>query len=752
MKAKYTAAELAALKLDGLPSTTSALIRLASREQWAWQAREGRGGGREYPFKTLPAYVREAILAHDLAAVTSAGQAVELPTLPAPDEATTKGEARRDAKLQLLVAVEAFRKRTGLGQIEAERRFAALYNAFNGGSKTVADLPEITGIPAWVRAARPSTSLNSLRRYREARSAGCTDELAGRYAPRQGGTLEHAVTADGRKVLDVLISLHAKQPQTPVAELLRQLSRALGAGCEVMMADTGEVAALDVSLRTAQRSLAEWKARNEEAWLRMTNPDAWRSKYKLALGERDAGIVRPNQLWEIDASPADVLLTEGRFSVYVAVDVYTRRMMVLVTKTPRAAAVVALVRRAMIAWGVPEVIKTDNGSDFKARHVQQVFVDLEIKPDVCDAYQPDQKPHVERAIGTLQHSLMPTLPGYVGHNVATAQAIRSRRTFAARMGEKDREVFAVALDHHGLQTEIDNWVDGTYHQNGEHAALGGLSPFQQAASWTGALRRIGDERALDVLLAPLAGRGSSVVGKKGIRVDGGEYWCDGLPVGQRVMVRQDPHDLGRVHVFSEDGGTFIGIAEDLSRLGEARRQVAVMARQRHEKALRETVGQIRAAGRGLDPAALSAAARADAAEQARNIVAFPARTVTHRTDALDAAAEAVLAAAAPRQAPALSEADQDVAAEQLARIEAKAMPAPAQVADERPGASATDETFALWVLRHADAECVDDYDRQVVAEMLKKSPTLRMQVEPQFPQWREMTKPRGLEHRAALSA
>ena len=70
---------------------------------------------------------------------------------------------------------------------------------------------------------------------------------------------------------------------------------------------------------------------------------------------------------QIDASPADVMCVDGRHSVYLCVDIFSRRLIVYVSKTPRAEAVALLIRRAILAWGVPERVHTDNGSDLPPR-------------------------------------------------------------------------------------------------------------------------------------------------------------------------------------------------------------------------------------------------------------------------------------------------------------------------------------------------------------------------------------------------
>jgi hypothetical protein len=66
----FSAAELAAEKLPGMPSAKSKMITWANREHWQrpetkdthWRTRTGRGGGIEYnPFKGLPAFPVQAL-------------------------------------------------------------------------------------------------------------------------------------------------------------------------------------------------------------------------------------------------------------------------------------------------------------------------------------------------------------------------------------------------------------------------------------------------------------------------------------------------------------------------------------------------------------------------------------------------------------------------------------------------------------------------------------------------------------------
>lgn len=52
MKEWYSAGEL--MRLPGMPAAKTTVIRMAEREAWKSQPRAGKGGGREYHWKSFP--------------------------------------------------------------------------------------------------------------------------------------------------------------------------------------------------------------------------------------------------------------------------------------------------------------------------------------------------------------------------------------------------------------------------------------------------------------------------------------------------------------------------------------------------------------------------------------------------------------------------------------------------------------------------------------------------------------------------
>ena len=404
------------------------------------------------------------------------------------------------------------------------------------------------------------------------------------------------------------------------------------------------------SLRTIRSWLARWRRRHARSLSAVSYPDAHRSRRQPAFGDATGadwlladGL---NALWELDSTIADLHCAEGRRrALIVAVDVWSRRCRCLVTETSRATAVAALLRRCILDWGVPAAVRTDEGADYTSVHLRGVLEDLGIAHVLCPPYTPEAKPFVERLIGTVSRDLFAHLPGFAGHSPADAARLRARKSFAGRRGEAPSVTLGASLSPDDLQDRLDGWADALYGHR-PHTGLDGVSPFARAASWTGPVRRISDVRALDALMSPPAKGGERVVGKKGISVDGGLHIAAELGplVGERVGVRLDATDAGRIHVYAMSGA-FICIAEDPLRTGLDRWATAIDARTR----AREADGEARARAREVIGRHRPEQAMDDvlgtSVRDAGCVVALPRAAEAHETPALTAAAHAARAAA-----------------------------------------------------------------------------------------------------------
>ena len=531
----------------------------------------------------------------------------------------TAAWTKADARAEIVRAFEAWRP-DGLAVVPALKKFAALHKA--GQVPVAAEARDVIPAAAW----------NSLQRWRTAYLAdGSAGLLAG------PGGRKSIIESD----LDFAADAAAQLLANPNHTTARQIGELLAARYP-----DREQPGIDSIRRFARK----WRADNAYAISAVADPDGHRSRRQPAFGDATAVAAANglNALWELDSTTGDVMCADGkRYALVAAIDVWSRRARVYVSPTSRSTAICALLRRCIIDWGVPERIRTDEGADYTSKHVRRAVRDLGIDHQILPPYSPDKKPFIERFIGTLSRGFLTRLPGFTGHNVADAARLRGRKSFAGRRGEAAAEVFGCELGPAELQEKIDVWCDSVYGRR-VHSGLD-CSPFERAASWGGERRAV-DERALDALLAD---GGTRAVGKKGVQIDGGIYIAAALGsmVGERVQVRRDASDWGRVQIFTDEGdvmGRWVCTAEDPMRTGIDREEVAREAKRLH----REANSTARALARELtaerSPASAADEVLTHAMAQADRVVAFPAPAAEHTSNSILAAvdaAEAVSAAA-----------------------------------------------------------------------------------------------------------
>jgi hypothetical protein len=428
--------------------------------------------------------------------------------------------------------------------------------------------------------------------------------------------------------------------------------------------------------RAFRRALAYWKEQNKQVYEAAINPDAWRNKYMSAAGSYSQGITRPNQKWEMDSTVGDIMLADGRRHHIVGViDVFTRRRLFIVTRTSRANAIMSLIRLAIQRWGVPESIKTDNGADYVAQVLELALLGLAIAHPLCEPFSPHQKPHIERAIGSLMHQLFELLDGYIGHSVADRKGIEARKGFAERILKDKSFTVEMRLTPEQVQEQLNTFCDRMDAK--PRSYLQDRTPLQMAAGHQ--LKTI-NERALDVLLAPAAYSGTRVIGKKGIDI-GGFYNHASLGgmEGTSVQVKVDDTNLGRCWVFDLDG-QFICEALDYEKLGLNSAEVAAERRAHQAKVIREQKRGLREAKKAFDTraavASINRARTEDAVANASNVVSIQRPSAEHTS----ATIASIVAADAPLVDQARVEAAQAGLAAFLAKpAEVRAMPETPQI-------------------------------------------------------------------------
>lgn len=582
----YTAKQIA----DMLNTTERSIQRRAKKDHWIGSPRPTRGGGYLYMVESLPADVRIAIAARTCSAKA------ECPAPACIPSSQIKGDARErmQTKMALLTLYRSFVAQSGLRETPARAAFAARWNA-----------GELDAEP-WIRAALPTVSAGTLRNWDMQAQAEGPARLAGNYGCRRRTGLIDA-QPEVRDVILGLISEHPHISTQLIYEGLQAASR--------QRRKEGLPEFQLPSIRRMQRWVASWKESHAGELLFMGAPDTWKGRRMPSFGDIYANVVALNQRWEYDGTPADLMLADNkRYTIVGIIDVYSRRLKLEVAPTSTAMVVASLTRRCLLDWGIPTECVTDNGKEFTSRHMQSVFLGLNIFLNVLPPFRPELKPAIERAFRSFSHHLLTLAPCYVGHNVATRQQIRERETFAKRLlDKKDRAELSVALSPEELQTFCDQWTDSIYAHR-KHSGLHGRTPFEMVSKWSGAVSRIADERALDVLLTPLVTNdGWRTVGKKGLRADSGLYIAPelGTMVGQRVKVRVDPRDSAHAYIFDEDERFVCRAVNVADMTAEERQGVAVSARRLAEKGVKKAAADLR-----------KLAKKVNADDAARNIMEY----------------------------------------------------------------------------------------------------------------------------------
>lgn len=679
--------------LPGLPTTRRRVLERAKAEGWTARPRVGQGrDGFEYLISDLPLEAQQALAARAAGAVKLAADA-QAAAIQAKQTAQVQACASSMAKYGVILEAKGGFDPARNPRLDLFQRFEQ-YHALRGTAVWPAiqefvqlwSAGEIEALPN-TRQDYPTIPAKTLDKwYRAWRTQGVEALLERKPRKDKGRSALTRSDALHDTFLAALAEMHdptARQVQRVIKDQLGKENTP--------------------STSTIKRWLKDFKDSNAPALLMFKNPDGYKNKYRPAFGTQSDGITRPNQEWQQDSTVGDAQQRVEvafnmadpntgeirRHAIIASIDVFTRRAKVVVARTSNSNAVKAVTRACVLAWGMPERIKTDNGKDYTAQDYDFALSMLKIEHRLCTPFSPEQKPYVERFIGTLMHDLFPMLEGFVGKSIAERKAIESAKSFAQRFGLGGIDL---NMGPTQLQGVIDGWLD-EYH-NRKHSELG-CSPNEMAERHTTKVVRM-DERALDILLMPVAGKGTRVVAKRGIALGNGWFAAPELAayIGTTVRCRQDDQDLGALHVFAMDG-TYICRALDHTMLGINRAELAAKARAIETATIKPMVDKLRKSmKKGLTKQAvqtLYSEREAAAAEQTANVHRLPPREVQHTTPAIDS----VVAH--------LDTTNQDAAREQArAMLDAQpALPA-AKPAEVRPMTDASPiARYSAWVRLNA---------------------------------------------------
>src|SRR5229473_3110158 len=460
-------------------------------------ARGRCGGGFEYHASILPEPARVAIYQYELQ--FAAGPAGDVPPAASSPLETAAAPGRdlngakrnsfvtsfeNDGKRRrALIEMPLWARRTADARaalLDALAHFAAAANAATATSPLILARFAESWNAGHITTDSDAHSLiqrvaaPTILRWHRLRARGGLAALAPRYGNRRGSGILDTNPAV-RELLLAMIARYGKHLRAP------RIAEAIAA----------KFPALRISKSAIRVFLRRWHRENASLSEAINNPDRWKGKYRIKIAKADEAIVRLNQEWQIDGTPGDVMLISdniqgrsphldiaggveplrgstsahlklSRFHILALIDVFSRRVMFHVAPSEGAAPAVRLISRAMIAWGVPEIIHGDNGKGFISNYAQRSLADLGIRYLASPPFQPETKPFVESVIGTMAHELLAMLPGFIGHSVAQRQEIRARSSFAARFGAPPEKIFQVNLTAAELQAKLDAWAEHLY--------------------------------------------------------------------------------------------------------------------------------------------------------------------------------------------------------------------------------------------------------------------------------------------------
>lgn len=193
--------------------------------------------------------------------------------------------------------------------------------------------------------------------------------------------------------------------------------------------------------------------------------------------------------WELDHTPLDIMtickttkLILGRPFLTLCIDRLSRMVVgfYISYHEPSATSVLHCLKQAILpkqslldrfgdirgpwpARGIPMTVAVDNGMDLHAKDLEEPALEMGVELHYMGAGYPELKAGIERAIGTVNLTLIHKLPGTTFSNVKAR-------------GQYPSEDEAV-LDIETLTHVLLKWIVDIYHKT-PHRGLGGRTPLQ----------------------------------------------------------------------------------------------------------------------------------------------------------------------------------------------------------------------------------------------------------------------------------
>ena len=367
------------------------------------------------------------------------------------------------------------------------------------------------------------------------------------------------------KLKEAIEGLALQKPPLPIAALYRQVLK--------HSSKLGEKAPSYGTVFNIVRSLP-----SDLVTLAHEGTKAYSNTFEL-VHRREAD--RPNAVWQADHTPLDVLLIrpDGAAAkpwLTTVIDDHSRAVAgyFLSFEDPSALHTSLALRQAIwrkedprwVVCGIPDILYTDNGSDFTSQHLEQVGADLKIQLVFSIPGKPRGRGRIERFFSTVNEMFLCELEGYA----PAGGAVRGKPMLTLRE----------------FDTKFRDFLLDVYHRR-EHAE----TKMPPADRWekNGFLPRMPDSlEQLDLLLIQVAK--ARQVRIDGIHFQSLRYISTTLAayVGETVTLRFDPRDMAEIRVFHRDRFLCQAVCPELAGATVPLREI-LRARNRRRRELRAVV-------------------------------------------------------------------------------------------------------------------------------------------------------------------
>lgn len=567
-KTHYSAAELATLKLPGMPASARNMQELVRRENWPSRKRSGRGGGLEY---LPPEPVRLAIMALQYPASSPVCSPASAPALGAAVVATT-------AALPIVTSATAMGVFTPTTSALTDRQ-RLVADARTGVRRAINDLraeshctleAALTVLLVNARAGRLAPMLDrALKLARDGRGR----KGDGYPSPR---TLKRWLAADDAalaprvrvKSFDVpswaAAFLDAYQrPQKPSVQAAYRMAY----GCEPLDSGTDTIPSIHQVRRLLEKvgsvSLATGRLLPRE--LKSLKPFVRRATEELL----------PDSIYTADGHTFDAEVAHPKHGrpfrpeLTLVVSVGTRQAVGWSAGLAESTwAVLDAQRHAIEQHGIPAIWYVDNGSGYRNAMQKDDVVGFAARLGMTVMhslpYNSQARGIIERAHQTIFVAAAKKLPTYMGavmDREARQKVYKLTRSDIKTTGSS-RHLLAWADFLAFIQAEIDAYNDRPHRSLPKFTDADGLrrhmSPNEaQAAAmdkgWSPTLLAASE---IDSLFRPYT---IATVIRAEIRLHGNLYFNKALEElhGEKVRVAYDIHNAEQVWVYTQEDGRFI---------------------------------------------------------------------------------------------------------------------------------------------------------------------------------------------------